>query len=380
MSRHASSSRSAHSTTAAAAIPASVADIHLPDPPKGSVSAIVFSPIITAAQATASDILVSSWDHSVHHYRINSANAASTSSSSSKPAAGHAADKVIKVQTFKHEAPVLDVCFITNNLAASASVDRRIRLLDLDTGKTLIVGKHDDSVVKVRWCSQSRLLVSSSSDRTIAFWDINYDRSTAEAKAPKLLKRLHMPDKVIAMDISPPFQQGTDDNELVYGASHPGKPAPRDSTPRLVVGMAGRHVYVYDLAPLRSAIDREQRGEKVEDRDWQPDQKRESSLKYMTRDLRCMAAGDGYAMSSVEGRIAVEFFDPSSKVQAMKYAFKCHRETVDEAMQLQNDGEDELETPYDIVYPVHGIAFHPRYVLLLAAPPHSYVHTCKRKY
>lgn len=93
----------------------------------------------------------------------------------------------------------------------------------------------------------------------------------------------------------------------------------------------------------------------MRDRDWEPDQKRESSLKFMARDLRCMPAGDGYAMSSIEGRIAVEFFDPSSKVQALKYAFKCHRETVDVANQ-----EDDVEAPYDKVYPVHGVVFHPR--------------------
>ncbi|KAJ1556320.1 hypothetical protein HK405_002010, partial [Cladochytrium tenue] len=70
---------------------------------------------------------------------------------------------------------------------------------------------------------------------------------------------------------------------------------------------------------------------------------RESS-KFMTRVLRCMPNGEGYATGSIEGRIAVEFFDESPEVQAKKYAFKCHR---------------EKQEGIDTVYPVNAIAFHP---------------------
>ncbi len=140
----------------------------------------------------------------------------------------------------------------------------------------------------------------------------------------------------------------------------------RDCTPRLVVAMAGRHVWVYDLLPLAKAIRKEKnKGEVVKERDFEPDQKRESSLKYMTRDIRCMPAGDGYVTSSIEGRVSVEFFDPSEKVQRGKYAFKCHRQTVsseEDEMKLEGieGGEEEMERPYDVVYPVHGLAFHRR--------------------
>ncbi|SJX64313.1 related to mitotic checkpoint protein BUB3 [Sporisorium reilianum f. sp. reilianum] len=309
-------------------------DIHFPDPPQATVSAVVFSP--TPASSTT-DVLASSWDHNVHHYRIDTASPTSS-------------EAIRKVQTFAHEAPVLDVCFITDTLAASASVDRRVRLLDLATGKALIVGKHDDSVLKVRWCAATKMLISGSADRSVCFWDAGLDG------APALLKRLEMPDKVLAMDVSPPFPAtGT---QPVHSASRPGSPHARDDTPRLVVAMAGRHVYVYDLLPLRSAIERALAAQPVPARDWQPDQRRESSLKFMARDLRCMAAGDGYAMSSIEGRIAVEFFDPSTRTQAMKYAFKCHRATVaGDAV----DDDDEMDRPYDVVFPVHAVAFHPRH-------------------
>lgn len=59
-----------------------------------------------------------------------------------------------------------------------------------------------------------------------------------------------------------------------------------------------------------------------------------------------MPDGQGYATASTEGRIAVEYFDPSPASQEKKYAFKCHRQTVDDV---------------DRVWPVNALAFHPVY-------------------
>lgn len=83
-----------------------------------------------------------------------------------------------------------------------------------------------------------------------------------------------------------------------------------------------------------------------------PTQQRESSLKYMTRSLACMPDGQGYATASTEGRIAVEYFDPAPNVQEKKYAFKCHRQTIDEV---------------DHVWPVNALAFHPVYSTFASA-------------
>jgi cell cycle arrest protein BUB3 len=54
----------------------------------------------------------------------------------------------------------------------------------------------------------------------------------------------------------------------------------------------------------------------------------------------------GYATASVEGRIAVEYFDPSPTAQEKKYAFKCHRQTIADV---------------DHVWPVNSLAFHPTF-------------------
>ncbi|KAJ8485422.1 hypothetical protein OPV22_017907 [Ensete ventricosum] len=89
----------------------------------------------------------------------------------------------------------------------------------------------------------------------------------------------------------------------------------------------GRHVNVYDLCNMS-----------------QPEQQRESSLKYQTRCVLCYPNGTGFTLSSSEDRVTMEFFDLLETAQAMKYAFKCHRKT---------------EAGRDTVYPVNALAFHP---------------------
>lgn len=111
---------------------------------------------------------------------------------------------------------------------------------------------------------------------------------------------------------------------------------------KLVVAMASRLLHIYDLSSTLLLA-----SEASGTVDIQPWQKRESSLKFMTRAVACMPNDAGYATSSIEGRVAVEWFDPSADSQARKYAFKCHRQPAPE-----NDGTD-------IVYPVNALAFHP---------------------
>lgn len=152
-------------------------------------------------------------------------------------------------------------------------------------------------------------LITGSWDRTIRFWDPR--AATAQQSSTSL------PERVYHMDL----------------VNH-----------TLVVAMASRIFHIYDIRNMSA-----------------PSQSRESSLKYMTRALACMTDGQGgrrvdlvfspaltsesgYATASVEGRIAVEYFDPSPEVQEKKYAFKCHRQTIDDV---------------DHVWPVNSLAFHP---------------------
>lgn len=99
----------------------------------------------------------------------------------------------------------------------------------------------------------------------------------------------------------------------------------------LVVGTAGRRVLVWDLRNMSYV-----------------QQRRESSLKYQTRCIRCFPNKSGYVLSSIEGRVAVEYFDPSPEIQKKKYAFKCHR-------------NKDTGSGIEIIYPVNAISFHGTY-------------------
>ncbi|KAG1448988.1 hypothetical protein G6F56_008783 [Rhizopus delemar] len=95
----------------------------------------------------------------------------------------------------------------------------------------------------------------------------------------------------------------------------------------LAIAMADKRIHIYDIRNLS-----------------QPSQTRDTTLKYMLKCIRLMPQAEGFACSSIEGRVALEFFDPAS--QDKKYAFKLHRQTI-------NDTE--------VVYPVNALAFHPKY-------------------
>ena len=130
--------------------------------------------------------------------------------------------------------------------------------------------------------------------------------------------------------------------------------------------MSTRVVHIYALATLIQAASTTSQTQQVQQQEADPSthtqtitteplQERESALKFMTRAIACMPSDAGFACSSIEGRVAVEWFDPSEASQARKYAFKCHRVT-----QESTDNEGNPES-VDVVYPVHCLAFHPTY-------------------
>lgn len=120
----------------------------------------------------------------------------------------------------------------------------------------------------------------------------------------------------------------------------PGKPQALAVSPtKLVVAMTSRLVLIYDLAAASAALTS---GASTLEH-WQP---RESSLKYLPRAVSCMPNDAGFATSSIEGRVAVEWFEPELKDR--QYAFKCHR-------------QPEPDSDVVVVYPVNALVFHPRY-------------------
>lgn len=181
--------------------------------------------------------------------------------------------------------------------------------VDVSNGNQTVISTHDAGVRSVVYSAQHDLVISSAWDSTLHIHpgSPNAEWSTAS---------INLPSKPFSLSVS---------------------------SSKLVVAMSNRALHIYELEKL--ATECKSTANALQNRlDIEPWQRRESSLRFMTRDVDCMPNDEGYASSSIEGRVAVEWFDPSSESQARKYAFKCHRQPTDNV---------------DVVYPVNAIAFHP---------------------
>jgi len=192
---------------------------------------------------------------------------------------------------YRHKAGVLDCCFPDKTRVFSAGLDRLVKMFEINTTTEIVLGDHERAVRCIEYSNPHEMLITGGWDAKIKTWD---------TRAKQWTGVYDLPSKVFSMCLA---------------------------GDRLVVGTSGRNVNVYDLRQMGT-----------------PEQRRESSLKFQTRCIRAFIDNTGYALSSVEGRVAMEYFDPAAEVQAKKYAFKCHRKTTNGV---------------DTVYPVNAIAFHP---------------------
>ncbi|KAI0017500.1 WD40-repeat-containing domain protein [Xylariomycetidae sp. FL0641] len=275
----------------------------LAQPPNDAISAVAFAP------GSSSRLLVSSWDKNVYVYDT-------TGEADADGRHGTV------VQTIAHRAPVMDVCFgADDNEAFSAGMDWQVLRLDLASGETTPLSKHAAPVRRVVYSREHSLLISASWDGTL------HVHSSANHSQAHLTVPL------------------------------PGKPHALAASPsKVIVAMTSRLVHIYDLGALATAL--AAGPDAAAPAPPQPWQQRESSLKFLTRAVAAMPSDAGYATSSIEGRVAVEFFDASAESQARKYAFKCHRQT----QAPPEDGAAAAQGgPMDVVYPVNALAFHPAY-------------------
>ena len=188
--------------------------------------------------------------------------------------------------------------------------------LDLRTGDQAVMSSHSDGVKAIVFSRETHVLASASWDSTI-----HIHHTSGDLENRPLPTAIKLPHKPFSISLT---------------------------NTKLVVAMASRAIYIYDLKSL-AMISSQAPGasDAIPELMLEPWQRRESSLKFQTRAIACMPNDQGYASSSIEGRVAVEWFDPSPEAQAKKYAFKCHRQPA-------SDGSGS-----DVVYPVNALAFHP---------------------
>lgn len=190
-----------------------------------------------------------------------------------------------------HSSAVLDCCFMDASKSFSGGLDRTLKEYDFNAQSESILGDHMDAIRCIEYCPELGIVITGSWDKTIKLWD------------PRQKHGVGMYDQ---------------NGETVYTMSLCGD--------RLVVGTSNRRVLVWDLKNMQFA-----------------EQRRASSLKYQTRCIRCFPNKQGFVLSSIEGRVAVEYLDTDQEMQKKKYAFKCHR--------VKQEG-------VEYIYPVNAISFH----------------------
>lgn len=190
---------------------------------------------------------------------------------------------------YSHMAPVLDCCFQDAVHVFSGGIDSTLKQFNFNTNAEMVVGTHEAAIRCVEFCPEINVIITGSWDCSVKLWD---------PRGPNQAGSFSQPDKVYTMSLC---------------------------GDKLIVGTAGRRVLVWDLRNTGYVL-----------------QRRESSLKYQTRCIRAFPNKQGYVLSSIEGRVAVEYLDPAPEVQKKKYAFKCHR--------VKEDGVEKI-------YPVNAIAF-----------------------
>ncbi|ORY16696.1 mitotic checkpoint protein-like protein BUB3, partial [Clohesyomyces aquaticus] len=261
--------------------------------PTGYISAVRFAP------GSSTRLLVSSWDRHVYLYDT----------------LGEPGGTLLK--KFHHKGRgITDCCWgRDDNEAFACATDGQVwNRIDLASGEQTLLSTHEKSagpkpkngVRHVVFVPQYNLLISGSWASSLHLHDVESGKWAT----------VNVPGKVYALSTTPT---------------------------KLIVGMQTRQNNIYELAHVAQVL-----ANSIADPpnmvELDPIQVRESSLKYQTRTVACMPNDAGYASSSIEGRIAVEWFDPSEESQSRKYAFKCHRQTIGDT---------------DHVYPVHALAFHP---------------------
>lgn len=130
------------------------------------------------------------------------------------------------------------------------------KLYDVATGQAVQVAAHEEPVRVVRFINpgnNAEMLVTGSWDKKIKYWDL---------RAPQPVATLDMPDRVYTMDV----QQGL-----------------------LVAGTANRHIAIVNLAQPTTIY-----------------KSMQSPLKWQTRVISCFPNATGFAVGSIEGRVAIQ--------------------------------------------------------------------------
>ncbi|KAJ3447317.1 mRNA export factor [Anaeramoeba flamelloides] len=222
-------------------------DIDLKGVPSQSISSINWSPTANHLAASSWDGLISVWD------------------------AG-SSDNIVTKMDF--QTPVLSCCWNdSGSRIFSGDCDNCVRVWDIESNKTEIIGKHNAPVKCVFYEKQlgDGLLVTGSWDKTIRYWDFRQQEAAAVVE---------LPERLYTMDCSFPV---------------------------LVAGCATNDIIIYDLNNPTKEFKRIK-----------------SPLTRQIRATTLFKDRDGVFIGSIDGRCSVKYFEETSSKKT--FQFKCHRE------------------------------------------------------
>ncbi|XXG44396.1 hypothetical protein AAC387_Pa01g4216 [Persea americana] len=191
------------------------------------------------------------------------------------------------------EAALLSCCFQEETVAFSVGSDCRVRRYDLCSGIQDTVGNHDDLAKCVEHSEATNQVITGGLDKKIMFWDF------------RMANGSNGQSKVVDSEV---------ESMSVCGF-------------HLVV-VIGSTVEMYDLRRLK-----------------EPVKMKESSMDYQISCICSFPNCQGYAVGSIEGRVALRFLD-TSIASEMGCVFRCRPKAKDGCHRM---------------VAVNDIVFHPRY-------------------
>ncbi|KAJ2851388.1 RNA export factor gle2 [Coemansia brasiliensis] len=205
--------------------------------------------------------------------------------------------------SFSHKGPALCCAWSQDgSKVVSGGADKAGQMIDLATGQTTQVAQHDAPIRCVKFVeaeNSSPIIATAGWDKQLRYWD-------TRQQTP--IGTVNLPERAYAMDCNNPL---------------------------LVVATAERKVLVFDMANPTT-----------------PFETIESPLKWQTRTVSCFAKKDGYAIGSIEGRVAIQYVDP--KMKDKNFSFRCHRDSTSVPMKT-------------LIYSVNSISTHPVYNTIATA-------------
>eukprot|EP00958_Prasinococcus_capsulatus_P006185 scaffold590_cov383-Prasinococcus_capsulatus_cf.AAC.9 len=164
------------------------------------------------------------------------------------------------------QGPILDCCLQGRDVAYFGGLEAKVKRCDLSDGREQVLGSHEEAIKCLELYDGKHVVISGSWDRTVKTWD---------ARSPACIATSQQPGKVYSMSV------GGD---------------------MLVVATSGRRICLYDLRKSFSLAE----------------ETCDSPLKYQTRCVHAFPTGNGYALGSVEGRVAMEYLREAGDAQTSK--------------------------------------------------------------